>query len=155
LLAYKHVIGGLRGIAAIVIVMAEEDRFILHTTRPGQQPAAVAFTKEVVAFSHTLTAARSGEFERVVLLRDVGNAHHVIFDSARDPDVTGEGNGERGGAAPAKEAAPDKGGKKDKKGKQGKKPKAPKDWRARLSGYITCGLILLVIALAVNYVLNG
>ncbi len=130
--------------------MDEEVRFILHTTRPGYAPAAVAFTKEATAMSHTLTATRSGEFERVVLMRDLGIAHQVIYDSSHDPvqapTITVERDEVRAGkGAPAK-AGKDKGGKKG--------PAAPIDWRARADKFITYGLILIVVLFAVDRAFN-
>ncbi len=45
--------------------------------------SVVAIQEEAAAMRQTLAATRSGQFARVVLIRDGGIAHRVIYDSNR------------------------------------------------------------------------
>ncbi len=93
--------------------------------------SVVAIQEEAAAMRQTLAATRSGQFARVVLIRDGGIAHRVIYDSNRGGhrSITIDADPARAGA---------------------NRRRKPGDWRNSARWLILFSLIMLVVVVAAH-----
>lgn len=93
----------------------------------------MAIKDEAAAMRQTLAATRSGQYARVVLIRDGGIAHRVIYDSNRGGahSITIE-------ADPARVRA------------NRRRNRQPGDWRSSARWLILFSLIMLVVVAAAH-----